>query len=342
MNSDNNYTFCGFPLTSDYNDLKKNLMNKKEANKASNKILDKTRQYDFDLEKPGIVRDGTLTTNIDGLRYDCLIKRHETKKLYVFLHGGRWISADKLAEIPSFSKWQYYPILDGNMLCIEDPMYHYYADLVTGWFYGTSEHNYRESTAKLIMKIAKLMNVENKNIVIFSSRAGTSSSMHIGSFIKECTVIAIDPIIDLEKAGEGSKFETITGINLKQKDAFGRNNLREMLLESRDTHFVLLCNILSKDIYEKQILPLCDAANIAPKMGFNPIKNIMLWLYEAPGAPKPQNSSDDEDLLRMILYTADKIKSNDVSGCGVLCDMVNSIWYTHYAQKRRIHELSKH
>ena len=64
------------------------------------------------------------TVNHENVPFECLWLPHENKKLYVLFSGGR--SANR--QYPLFLRWKYQNALNGNLLCIDDPMYYFHEE----------------------------------------------------------------------------------------------------------------------------------------------------------------------------------------------------------------------
>ena len=81
----------------------------------------------------------------NNINYECLFFPSTTKKLYISLCGG----GRNGKKYPVFLRWKYINILDGNYLCIDDPMYgetinKQYSEKTNGvlWYYGTKQVSY--------------------------------------------------------------------------------------------------------------------------------------------------------------------------------------------------------
>ena len=84
----------------------------------------------------------------DGVDFECLFFCNNAKKLYISLGGG----GRKNKIYPCFFSWKYKNFLDGDLLCIDDPMYSIINNDYVMWYYGTKDRPYLLDVAGIIKK----------------------------------------------------------------------------------------------------------------------------------------------------------------------------------------------
>lgn len=315
--------------------------NKREKTNALNTYEYKNYEFSPDMK----FQEGLFSTLIEDVHFECFYKRKlGTKKLYVILGGGRWRPPGVLAKTPNFPRWSWNPILDGHLLCIEDPMYYKYPNLTVGWFYGTEDKNYREVTSRLINSIIKFEGINGKDVILYASSSGGAAAIHVGSFIKDCTVVSINPQIFPLNAKESKDFINNTGLNLLAPDSYNRNDLPNVMKKSIDVTFLIIENIASECDYEQQYVQLCETYDTLPKYGLNKIQdNIYGWTYDATGTPHPHTSYDYINIFPLIAQVANDIRFKEkYIEIQKLCLNINEIWNEHYLMKYDYQFLKDH
>lgn len=293
-------------------------------------LLSNIHKLEFDKIDFKKIDNVCFETDYQGVRFGCLYINQPGDYFYITLNGGRWRGPGDLATVPTFSRWSWSNMMDGPVLCIEDPMYYMYQELVVGWFYGTESVNYRNIVAQLIKDVANQLNVDYKKIIVYASSSGGSAALQVGSFIPGSTVVAINPQINLLKSGDCSGFIKNTSIDISN-DKLGRTNGIRTIISSKLTKYIIICNVRSVEDYEKQIIPLCDEFSIKPISGVTHNNNLTLWLYDAPGSPSPHTAYDYRALFFGIDYLSKNLKNinNDTS----LYMMFNQFIYDHHSLK---------
>ena len=110
---------------------------KKEISEFRNKwyshdkeILTCKRKYSNVEELANGLESSQFAIDLEGFHYECLFKEKKGNYLYVIYNGARY------KELPEFPRWGYHELFDGSMLCLEDPMYYKYPQMICGSFYG--------------------------------------------------------------------------------------------------------------------------------------------------------------------------------------------------------------
>ncbi len=121
------------------------------------------------LEDINFDESGQLLIEVNSIPFNCLYSRDDSKRLYVILSGG----IGEGTRIPNFQRGNYYSILDGCVLAVDDPMYSIYKDkgLKVGWYYG-KEKTLLDDFALIIEKLCCDIGIDQKDIVFYGSSSG--------------------------------------------------------------------------------------------------------------------------------------------------------------------------
>lgn len=250
------------------------------------------------------IEDGRSSIDYKGAHYELFFKRSDSNKLLVTFDGARTSDGGKIREIPYFPRWSWYPYIDANFLCIEDPMYYKFKELKLGWFYGTDKESYIQYTAEIILAISRKYNISVEDIILYGSSGGGTVSIMIGSLIKGVKVVALNAQVELLNFSYTKEFMSITGIDLTNKDCFFRNNTKYMIDNAPSTSYCLLYNIRSKEDITLQAAVLAKKMNITLKYGMTCQNNLTFWLYDAPSS-NPHTALDNYIMYYLIRFYID-------------------------------------
>lgn len=88
-------------------------------------LIEKSQIVNIDSDEK--LPEGRFSTMFRGVKIESFLKKCDSDCLIVTFDGARTLSGGKIIrEIPYFPRWSWYPFIDGNYLCIEDPMYYKY------------------------------------------------------------------------------------------------------------------------------------------------------------------------------------------------------------------------
>lgn len=282
------------------------------------------KQTDVRLEfgKFGGAPDGRFTIANHNVDFECLFKRNkESDTLYVIFSGFR---KPRNPE-PTFKRWTYYNYLDGSVLCIDDPMCRLIPDLALGWYYGTKDENYCDYMVEIVKEFAAQNDISK--IRFFSSSAGGFAALYCACKIPGSIVCAINPQIKPSLYFYAPKYERLTGLSLSSEDTFGRNNLPEMLRDSKDSKILLIENCASQyDI--KQLSELCRVLNSEFNYGLSRLApNILCWTYEAV-SKEPHSAQDFIGIVPSIEFLINHF--DDAEDYKDIYYMFGELWYSFY------------
>lgn len=277
------------------------------------------RQYLIDNECP-IIDYNDLTINdlhdrfaisMNNVRFDCLMTPHpnSAKSLFVIFSGSRNIESDSL---PVFKRWSYYRFINSIVLNIADPMFYEYEKLGLGWYYGNREESYIEYLSKIIKKIQLLFNIDNNNLFLFGSSGGGYVSLQLSMYFSGTNHVAINPQISISKYHYEQIFTKETGIDLKSKDPFRRNETEQIIIERIHENlnkFIIVQNAKDEHDCTKHLFPLLDKLDIKSlHLGINSFSPMYIWLYSCMGG---HNTQGDQYIFSYVLYLANKISNNE-------------------------------
>ena len=154
------YPVSKFNLTVDEGDVLSEIKQiRAELNHRSDKGLLKETETQIAFGEYNVIPEGRFKLLHGDVSFDCLFKKGEGKRLFVFLSGA------KTTASVEFKRWSYYNLIDGSMLNIADPMYQLNKELMLGWYYGTRTDDFRVRIVDIVKKTAALLGLENKDIV---------------------------------------------------------------------------------------------------------------------------------------------------------------------------------
>ena len=286
----------------------------------------------IDIDNIVEIPDGKLSIAYKEARFECFFHAGNKKKLYVILDGAR-TGGGRVRPVPIYSRWSWYPFVDSYLLCMEDPMYFKYEELLLGWFYGDSLNNYRQYVAEIVKKIAEYIGVNKSDVVFYGSSGGGTAAIHSAALFGAGTAVSINGQLNFEyDHGDIEKFRISTGINLHEKDSQRRNELCYIMQEYTNTKYIIIENCLSRWDYDDHLLYLCDKTGIHPVLGIERFNNILTWLYEAPGR-KPHVAFEDRNLFFAIDFLVELFKNNEnLERYKPLYQLFGEFWYEKYKE----------
>lgn len=176
-------------------------------------------------------------------------------------------------------RWKYRKVLKGNILCIDDPMYHFHPDITTvQWYYGTKEVSYLQLLLDIVKKFMKQLKISAKDVTFIGSSGGGYSSLYLANQLDYSSAIAMNPQIVLRDWQYPKVYDIFkkNGIDLEGEDRLGRNEIR---LTNKNSRFMILMNAASMKEYEVQFIPFFKKHGIIPKYGLSQNGNIATWVY---------------------------------------------------------------
>ncbi len=278
------------------------------------------------------IDDGRNKITYNNTVFETFFKKQNGDYLYVFLTGYR---EKEGTRNPDFSRWSWYPVVPGSILCIDNPMYYSFPKIRMGWFLGDDKSDYIKYTSEIIKKIADILNIDNKNIIIYGSSAAGTAAIHISEIIEKSISVSINmqilPYIDSEKKKD---FEDAVGIKL---DTLGkRADTGHILDNSKNKHFLIINGNSDEDL--KSILKYNIDRNHNIKFGFNKIDNIYIWIYYATGIPgglKAHSAFEDRTMFTAINYITKSLINNDNIE-NELFDIFSEFWSDRYEREASI------
>lgn len=321
----------------DTENLKAELDKVRAAQKADASVLAAAPKEFSVSEENRNLPDTRFYSLIGSARIEGFFHRGKKPGLYVMFDGSRTRNGGKsLAPLPSFSRWSWYKYTDVSLVSLEDPMFYTFPECTLGWFYGTRDEDYREYCARCIKKIADLLNIENKDIVLYGSSGGGTAAIGVSRYLPGCSVVAINAQLLLEKYPYARELEEIAGIDICGKtDSFLRNDNYGIVREHPETNYFLIENVRSDADYVTQLQTFCDKAGLNPGFGIEKKENLITWLYDAAGAPSVHSAVENTAVFRMIdLLVRCVRENNDIGKLKNLYDVVNDFWYERYSLMR--------
>lgn len=272
-------------------------------------------------------------TDIHSAHFECFLKKGDLDYLVVFFSGARSRAGGKLAPYPTFSSWSWYKDLNVSVLCIDDPMYKTYPEMVIGWYYGNDREDYRSYTALLIRKIAFLLGVPDNHIVLYGRSGGGTAAIAVSDYISGSSVCSINAQIALNAYSYyADQFAKHPGIDIyTSKDFQKRNDFAGIIKRHPENTYLMITNVFSKSDAERSIPYYRKHFNAPLKYGISSDANFHSWLYSAWGVSDAHNSFDSVSLFKMILEILLAF-SNGASDTevNILAQFANEYWFERY------------
>lgn len=286
---------------------------------------------------------GRFYTNIKSAHLECFFKQGALDYLIVFFSGSRSRGGKNLAPYPTFSSWSWYKDVNASVLCIDDPMYNTYPQIALGWFYGTDTDNFRQDTAVLIKKIASLLGVPDKKIILYGRSGGGTAAVAVSDFIDGCCVCAINAQYDLENYKWYSKeFAQIARVDYSSDEFKKRNDFAGIIKSHPKSTYLLIENLFSDIDMEVQFHYLKKRFNFETRYGINSDSNMFLWLYAAWGVSAAHNSFDSVPLFKNILEIIIALSNGvSVQQVNVVALAANDYWFEHYNHMKKRSQYEK-
>lgn len=264
----------------------------------------------IDINNIVSIPDGKIRIDINGARFEGFFHKANSKKLYIILDGAR-TGGGGVRPIPIYSRWSWYSFVGVNWLCLEDPMYYKYDDLLLGWFWGDETHNYREYVAYIAKAFANYFGIEKDDVVFYGSSGGGTSAIHSAAIYGGGVAVSINGQINFEYDHRDIRgFIASTGIDIHLPDIEHRNDLCYLMQTYKKTKYIIIENCCSRWDYDDHLIYLCDKTGIHPTFGIEQHDNIITWLYEAP-SKKPHVAFEDRNLFFAIKFLAELARNNE-------------------------------
>lgn len=296
---------------------RKNFEDWKRKFTADSKLL-KEENGDIDILSLNnkTLKNGVSNIFVENVKFPIFFN-NKKGKLYVFLSGGRTPGKDGFLDaLPRFKRWSFCEYISGSVVVIDDPMYSDFSDLRIGWFFGSKNKSYIDLVTKIIRRIAEINGVNDDEIIFFSSSSGGFASIHAASKFDKSNCIVINSQIELKNDYYLSKFEKLTGNNLKYDDPFLRNNTYRVIEKSNANYFIIQ-NIFDDINLREHFIPFCKHFNINAKFGFSESDNIKIYSYAASGG---HVAYENNKILKLILQLGFGINSEEFA------DNLTLIW----------------
>lgn len=304
------------------------LSHKSNSKAADSKLLNYVGQWDGKTK----LIDGIYSTIVDGVIFYFFVKTSDYKKLYVSMTGGA--GGANRDRGPFFSRWSFYPMMDGALICIDDPMIWQF-NLHHGWFFGTKDVDYCRLASELIKKIANNMNIDMSDIIFYSSSSGGSASIRTATFIgNNCMAVVINPQLNLAKDGYTRRVSEAIGYDIGNDS--NRTDLIKTISGGEDVRFFIIENIASTEDYKNNFLNLCNFLDVPPKFGMTKHCNVVIWAYMAYSEFN-HNAQDWKEFFPLINYFIVNYELIETDERVIpIQKIATDMWFNHYEEKRKL------
>ncbi len=295
--------------------------------------LKECKEVSWNGKKP--IGTGAYVTKVDDTEFHlCFCKSQSgSNRILVSLTGGAY--GNNRDEGPRFNRWKYTDETNASVLCVDDPtvfMHH----IKYGWFAGgTKECPMWLSLSRLILKVCSAAGLKDPDIVFFSSSSGGTASVLASSTIGvPCTVVVINPQINLVRATRYPGYMSRGYLCPLLKDP---NYVFDIIRDHKENRYVLMENIASALDYDRYFSPLCSYLSIEPVYGITHRSNLVTWVYNAPTSI-PHTAMDWRTFFPAIEFVIDNFDSIDTVPKHLL-GMFTALIEEYHASQGRIAEL---
>lgn len=256
-------------------------------------ILARKRQYGSLEELEVELESSQFAIDLEGYHYECLFKEQAGEYLYVIYNGARY------TDLPEFPRWGYHNLFDGSMLCLEDPMYYKYPDMICGSFYGDRGKSGIVISLVIIKAVCRKLGISEDKVIFFSSSQGGYSGTYASTLMPNTLSIALNPRLFIQDTPHTKNFTDVCGIDLNAPDQFHRNDIIHCIKNSSSVH-VMLFNIQCEHDWTHHGQRFCHEFGIEPCYGFVAKDNCLFWVYDCAGAPNPHTSFETKGIFMFI------------------------------------------
>lgn len=147
-----------------------------------------------DLTKEYIMRKQPCELKIIKNQIDFYIKielKKDNENLVVFSNGA--INRTK-KQPPIYMRSSWHEEINANCIYIDDRTLHN-NELSLGWGIGNTERYFLNDYSEIIIRISKLLNLKEKNIIYYGSSAGGFMSINLATMHKGTTALVNNPQI---------------------------------------------------------------------------------------------------------------------------------------------------
>lgn len=275
--------------------------------------------------------------NHSDVPFECLYMPSNSKKLYIMLSGG----GAGTRRYPRFLRWKYQNFLDGHILCIDDPMYHFHPEVVrVMWYYGTKEKPYLPLLMDIVKKAAQQLGIKNEDVVFVGSSGGGYAALYCANLLDHSAAIAMNPQLVLKNWDPKNLLPQFRnfGIDLTAEDTFGRNEIR---LTNPTSRFMVVVNASSAWDIQQQFTPFAEAHKLTQKFGISQKNNIATWLHCTQY--NDLHSVFLEKIgLRVASCLCEKMAEGlDLNTCTALSQYMNEVLYEKYELRMNAENTAK-
>ncbi|MBO9116804.1 MAG: hypothetical protein J7E09_20645 [Escherichia coli] len=256
----------------------------------------------------------------------------DKRKLYVLFFAARSFEKvdgiKKFRALPFFPRWSYSNFLDGDVLCIEDPMYYMYPNLHVGWMYGNNKYSILDNLAQGLNEFIS-SRFRKQNVCLIGSSCGGYAALQIGAKLNGVNVVTVNPQIYIQNYKYYfNEFVKIVNVDRSLIDNDSRFQTDALILGS-NSRFVIACNMLSKEDYDDQMLEFSSRVGAKLQYGVTEYQNVRLWLYQAE-ADNPHSTMEDHNLIFALLNLVAEDKVDNT-----LYEMLSEVWANNFELKKK-------
>lgn len=282
-----------------------------------------------------VLINNRLSVISNNIKYEALFLPYNNNRLYISLCGGG--RGD--STYPRFLRWKYLNFIQGNYLCIDDPMYMEHSFNGVMWYYGTKESSYLINAIPIIKQIQNILRIKNENTYFIGSSGGGTAAIYLGNYFDGCTVIAINPQYTLYNYNKHiyNYFKNKLNIDLKEYDILNRNYIS---LTNESVNYILIENFYS-NIDKNQFVDFAKRLNIKIYYGLHCYKNIATWIHYTKYFD-PHLAAPTELFFFFLQYVTKLMRKNfNINKFKNISYFLNEILYNDYQKLNKLKDFDK-
>ncbi len=268
-------------------------------------FIEKFHYADVSQLDPDALDGKPFAVQSEGLTFPCRYNSHPgSKTLFVAFHAA--VDREK-KTLPLYARWNWGKILNGNILCIDDPTLYLNDRLRIAWYIGTREKDVIQGVVRIAETFAERMGLTPSQIIFYGDSAGGFAAIAAAAKAS-ATCVAINPQTQIalyEKnalAAFAKVFDPASSPEQSSTAFPTRWSAIEAVRAARSagrTPRVLIIQNMTNDAFtvKNHYLPFCNAFDVPSDGGVGCQESIMSMTYDDEGG---HDAADTPEVVREI------------------------------------------
>lgn len=240
-----------------------------------------------------------------------LYQKKNAKKLFIILNGA--LDQDRTSS-NIYHRWSWNNLFDGSVLYIADPTLFKYKEVNLAWYIGDKDNQFHEFIKDFILKIAKKLDVNLSQIVLYGSSGGGFAALKLAGMIGNgALAVAVNPQVKVfnYKKEYVDKYLHICWSKMDVKKIQARNEFDSLKsIQNSSCRVLFIQNLEDKFHYINHFIPFLEKFNIFspdPKLSIEKQNSrIRYMIYDHPSG----HAAEPKEMLTEILKNIEYILEN--------------------------------